>query len=316
MENEVEKPQYVELAPGTIASDYALKSLNKALGEAQNEFAPAVKNEFNAFSNYAYTPLSAIISAVRPSLAKYHLTVSQFPIVDLESKTLTIYTRLVHWDTGEWMQNSLEVPAELALGKDGTPKFNQQTIGGSQTYAQKYAYKAIVGIPDGEEMIDSSEEKGDLPSRSKGKPKQSTQDFVAQKSSQGWNDRQKVQSAKQAAPANQEVPKGIFQLLPPDQVKCVLINVAERESKSGKPIVAVKFNGDIPLNQEELTNGASTFDTGLFDALKAGLNKEVHLRYRLDKEQRFANIVDVFSVDGTDYVNGEPVIEDVSTEGK
>ncbi len=158
---------FVELAPGTIASDFTLKNLNKALGEAQNEFEDAVKSATNTYGGWKYTPLAAIIAAVRPALTKYHLTVSQFPVVDLESKTLTLHTRLVHWDSGEWMQNALDIPGELALGKDGAPKFNQQTIGGSQTYAQKYAYKAIVGIPDGEEMIDSTDEKGDLPARVK-----------------------------------------------------------------------------------------------------------------------------------------------------
>ena len=158
---------FVELAPGTIASDFALKNLNKALGEAQNKFEDAVKNAKNTYGGWMYTPLKAIVDAVRPALTKHHLTVSQFPVVDLESKTLTLHTRLVHWDSGEWMQNALDIPGELALGKEGAPKFNQQTIGGSQTYAQKYAYKAIVGIPDGEEMIDSTDEKGDLPARAK-----------------------------------------------------------------------------------------------------------------------------------------------------
>lgn len=152
--------QFVELAPGTIASDYALKHLSKALGEAQNEFTDAVKSETNTYGGYKYTPLIAIIGAVRPSLTKSHLTVSQFSVTDLGAKTLTLFTRLVHWDSGEWIQNALELPADLALGKDGAPKFNQQTIGGAQTYAQKYAYKAICGIPDGEEMIDSTEDKG------------------------------------------------------------------------------------------------------------------------------------------------------------
>lgn len=158
---------FVELAPGTIASDFALKNLNKALGEAQNEFEDAVKSAVNTYGGWKYTPLKAIVDAVREALTKHHLTVSQFPVVDLESKTITLHTRLVHWDSGEWLQNALDLPGELALGKDGAPKFNQQTIGGSITYGMKYAYKAIVGIPDGEEMIDSTDEKGDLPARAK-----------------------------------------------------------------------------------------------------------------------------------------------------
>lgn len=167
MEDVAAVPAYVTLAEGTIASDYALKNLNKSLGEAQAEFTPASKGEESKWGGYKYTSLENIIKAVRPALTKHHLTVSQFPVVDLELKTVRLVTRLVHWDSGEWMQNSLDIPAELALGKDGAAKFNQQTIGGSSTYAQKYAYKTILGIPDSEEMIDSSEEKGDLPARSK-----------------------------------------------------------------------------------------------------------------------------------------------------
>jgi len=188
-----EMPGWVMLAEGTIASDFALKNLNKALGEAQIEFLPAVKDAENRYANYQYTPLESIVAAVRPSLVKHHLTVSQFPVTDLERRTIAVYTRIVHWDSGEWMQNMLEVPGELALGRDGAAKFNQQTIGGSQTYAQKYAYKAIVGIPDAEETIDSSEEKGDLPARAKTQsktqrttPRQADTDYdVAAESSPG-----------------------------------------------------------------------------------------------------------------------------------
>ena len=157
---------FVELAPGTIASDYALKNLSKSLGEAQNEFSPSVKSVENEYAHYDYVPLEAIVAAVRPSLCKYHLTVSQFSVTDLESKTIAVYTRLVHWDSGEWMQNMMELPAEMALGKEGALKFNQQTIGGSQTYGQKYPYKAIVGIPDSEGDPDSKDESGDLKARS------------------------------------------------------------------------------------------------------------------------------------------------------
>ena len=200
------REQFVTLAEGTIASDFVLKNLNKALGEAQNEFEDAVKSAVNTYGGWKYTPLKAIISAVRPALTKYHLTVSQFPVSDLETKTITLHTRLVHWDSGEWMQNALDLPGELALGKEGAPKFNQQTIGGSLTYAMKYAYKPIVGIPDGEEMIDSTDEKGDLPARAKaqrGRSTQSIDDRVAQSSTQQWNDRQKAASQQEAVPQAQ-----------------------------------------------------------------------------------------------------------------
>jgi hypothetical protein len=163
---------FVQLAEGVIASDYALKNLNKALGEAQNEFGPAVKDETKTSGGYNYTPLSNIIGAVRPSIVKHHLTISQFPVSDLERKTMTVVTRLSHWDSGEWVQNSFELPGELAIGSGGALKFNQQTLGGAVTYGQKYAYKAIVGIADSEETVDSQkDETGSVPARARAQAK-------------------------------------------------------------------------------------------------------------------------------------------------
>lgn len=148
----------VILGEGTIASDYALKNLNAALGKAQIKFTPAVKDLKNAYGGYKYVPLENIINSSRPALAENHLTVMQFPASDLERKTVTLITRIAHWDSGEWIQNSLEVPAELALGKDGALKFNQQTIGGGVTYARKIAYKPILGVADSDDDIDAGQE--------------------------------------------------------------------------------------------------------------------------------------------------------------
>jgi hypothetical protein len=148
----------VIIGEGTIASDYALKNLNAALGKAQMKFTPAVKDLENRYGGYKYVPLENIISSTRPALAENHLTVMQFPAADLERKVVTLITRVAHWDSGEWIQNSLEVPAELALGKDGALKFNQQTIGGGVTYARKISYKPILGVSDSDDDIDAAPE--------------------------------------------------------------------------------------------------------------------------------------------------------------
>ena len=181
MEDEIKSTEFVILSEATTASDYALKNLNKALGEAQIEFGESVKDVKNTYGGWKYTPLTNIIAAIRPSLTKHHLTVMQAPEADLERKTVRMITRLSHWDSGEWLQNMLELPAELALGKDGSAKFNQQTIGGTITYAQKYALKPIAGIADDEETIDSSEDKGDLPARPAKQPAEKWQAQTANK---------------------------------------------------------------------------------------------------------------------------------------
>ena len=316
-ENEIEeavKPEtdFVVLAPGTIASDFALKHLNKSLGEAQNEFLPAVKAEENKYVGYKYVPLEAIIAAVRPSLTKYHLTVSQFPVTNLEEKTVAVYTRLVHWDSGEWFQNELNLPAELALGKEGAPKFNQQTIGGSQTYAQKYAYKAICGVPDSEEMIDSTEEKGDLQARK-------LRTTPAQAMARPITTQQSAQQAEQrttAAPAAQPQ-VGQLKFIPPNGLTAVIKGVKEIKGLPAKPA-----DGDIPavtgvrarlivtlLGQHNGVSEASCFDTKLWPAIKESVGLECHFQIaeKDSNGKHYLNIEDLIYVAGEEYVNGQPV---------
>ena len=314
---------FVLLAPGTIASDFALQRLSKALGEAQNEFDDAVKSAVNTYGGWKYTPLKAIVDAVRPSITKYHLTILQFPVSNLEEKSITIYTRLSHWDSGEWMQNALEVPGELALGKDGAPKFNQQTIGGSQTYAQKYAYKAIAGIPDGEEMIDSTDEKGDLPSRKKSQAdvRASAQQRAEQMRQQPTGASAPAQGApppppRAAAPPAAAQPQGaVLKFIPPNGLTAVIKGVKEIKGLAAKPA-----DGDIPavtgvrarlivtlLGQHNGVSEASCFDTKLWDALKGSVGLECHFQIaeKDSNGKHYLNIEDVIYVAGEELVEGK-----------
>src|SRR5665213_866890 len=315
---------FVLLAPGTIASDYALQSLNKSLGEAQNEFTPAGKDAKNDYVGYKYVPLEALIAAVRPSLTKYHLTVSQFPVTDLEMKTISLYTRLVHWDSGEWIQNELIVPAELALGKEGAPKFNQQTIGGSQTYAQKYAYKAILGIPDSEEMIDSTDEKGDLQSRKRTTPAQASAISHQENAPRATTTQQSAQQAHQRAASPQQAAQpqaAQLKFIPPNGLTAVIKGVKEIEALPAKPA-----DGDIPamkairgrlivtfLGQHNGVSEASCFDTKFWPAIKESVGLECHFQIA-EKDangKHYLNIEDVIYVAGEEYVNGQPVQQGV-----
>jgi ERF superfamily len=308
---------FIILAPGTIASDYSLQNLNKALGEAQNEFLPAVKAEENKYVGYKYVPLEAIIAAVRPSLTKHHLTVSQFPVTDLETKTIALYTRLVHWDTGEWMQNTLELPAELALGKDGAPKFNQQTIGGSQTYAQKYAYKAILGVPDSEEMIDSSEEKGDLSAR-KTQARSGAISHVAERPTSTAQSTQQANQRASTSPAAAQPHAGALKFIPPNGLTAVIktvkeiIGVPAKEATENTPAMkAVRARMIVTfVGQHNGVSEASCFDTKLWPALKESIGLECHFQIAEKDlgERHYINIEDLIYVDGEEYKDGKPVV--------
>jgi hypothetical protein len=223
----------------------------------------------------------------------------------LEEKIITLHTRIVHWDSGEWMQNALELPGELALGKDGAPKFNQQTIGGSQTYAQKYAYKAIAGIPDGEEMIDSTDEKGSLDSRRKGSTvKQEAQQRTAAKPITTQQSSQQAQQRAATSPEAAQPQAGQLKFIPPNGLTAVIKgakDVPEQEVNGRKvrPYLLVTFTG-----QHNGCNFASCFDTKYWELLHDSIGLECHFQIKeADKnDTHFINIVNVLYVDGVEVL--------------
>jgi ERF superfamily len=305
---------YVTLGDGIIASDWVLKNLNKALGTAQDTFTAAVKDLINSYGGYKYVPLENIIASSRPSLSKNHLTVMQFPFADLERKTITLTTRMVHWDSGEWVQSVLELPAELALGKDGALKFNQQTIGGGVTYARKIAYKPIVGVSDSDDDIDSTETQPSMDARPKKTTPAQALKTAPQQPAQPQSQPAPQQTQQQATPPQEQ---GIFKPMPGDLLTCVILATQEKKTagEKGKPYMSATFNGRL-----HGFNFATAWDTGLFDALKAGVNKECQLQLKPFKESdKFINIIDVLFVDGQEYVGGKPLAEaeiEPPTEGE
>lgn len=156
----------VTLAEGIVASDSILKNLSAALAQAQGEYEEARKAAENKFEGFKYVDLEGLLKAVRPSLTKHKIAVLQFHSTDLMEKSVSVYTRLIHWESGEWIQHFITLPAEGVAGKDGPPKFNQKTIGAAVTYGRKYSLKTIVGIADSsDEDVDKEPGNADLSRR-------------------------------------------------------------------------------------------------------------------------------------------------------
>lgn len=261
--------------------------LMAALAKAQGEFPPIVKGTVNYYGK-KYAELDAIVDAIRPALSKNGIAFYHALESDLERRTASVTTYL---QLGEqWIANFAEASAvSFSWDKDSRERierFDTQTISIVWTYFKRTTLQGVTGVAAEEDEDAQSLVGNNKPTPSK---------YQAQ-----------VQQIKPVQQPQTEAYKGKFLLEKNGLVTCVLLNVSERTSRTGKPIVAVKFNGDIPFSTGEFTNGASTFDTGLFDALKAGLNKEVEFSYRPDKEEKYINITDVFSVDGVEYVNGKP----------
>jgi len=114
-----------------------VKFQNKVVSPKKSSDNPAFKREGKALK---YADLDEIIKAITPALSDNGLSQIQFTSSDIESKTVTITTMLIH-SSGQYM-----VSDPLILPAENFSKFNAQTIGSSITYGRRYSLSAMLGI--------------------------------------------------------------------------------------------------------------------------------------------------------------------------
>lgn len=116
----------------------SIKNLAAALTQAQAEM-PAVKmNSVNPFLKNRFADLGAVIEATRPHLAKYGLSISQFPSND--SGNIALRTIIMH-SSGEWLEDVISLPLGEEKGKSSA-----QVAGSVITYLRRYSWSAICGV--------------------------------------------------------------------------------------------------------------------------------------------------------------------------
>ncbi len=125
----------VKLAPALVAAQGELKAIK-----------PDAKNpEFHS----AYVSLDAIISTVRPVLARHDLAIIQgatAPHTDVDNElcNFTVETMLLH-SSGEWIMNSAIMPVVGRTKKGGEiGEVNAQQAGGALTFGRRYALAALL----------------------------------------------------------------------------------------------------------------------------------------------------------------------------
>lgn len=129
-----------------------MKKLLSALFEAQKEIKPALKSTDNPFFKSKYADLNEVHHAVKASLEKNGLLVSQ--ITELgEGNMPILVTRLFHVESGE----SIESKYPVVYSKP-----DPQGIGSGLTYARRYQLATICGVvtedDDGEKAMDRTTE--------------------------------------------------------------------------------------------------------------------------------------------------------------
>ena len=123
----------------------SITELAKALNKFQAECSGAKKDADNPFFGSKYANLEAVINCAKSALDNNGLAVSQFPIMD--QGYCGVETILMH-SSGEWISNTLLLACK---------KQDPQAMGSAITYARRYAYQSVLGIPseddDGEKSM-------------------------------------------------------------------------------------------------------------------------------------------------------------------
>lgn len=111
-------------------------NLAEALAKAQGEMANGVKGK--AGYGYKYMELGSLIDIARPALTKNKIAVYQsHELISKAKPSVVTHTILMH-SSGEWIQNSLELP--ITIMKQLTPA---QMVGVVATYGRRYALQAV-----------------------------------------------------------------------------------------------------------------------------------------------------------------------------
>lgn len=108
--------------------------LDEALAKAQGEIEAASKDRNNPAFKSRYADITSVWEAARPALAKYGISVTQWPIHADDSR-LHIVTRVAY--KGEWIRAHFSIPVT---------KQDAQGYGSATTYAKRYALAAALGV--------------------------------------------------------------------------------------------------------------------------------------------------------------------------
>ena len=116
----------------------SITHLASALAKAQAEMPVAVFDATNPFLKSKYASLGAVIHASRPILAKYKLSLIQFPISDANG--IGVESILTH-ESGEFIAERISIPLTEEKGKTKV-----QCAGSTLTYLRRYSWASILGM--------------------------------------------------------------------------------------------------------------------------------------------------------------------------
>ena len=116
----------------------SITKLAGALSKAQAEMPVVKMNAKNPFLKSKYADLGSVIETSRLTLAKYGLSVSQFP--SSVGEQIGVTTILMH-ESGEYLEESIFIPTEDKKGLSIA-----QSAGLVISYLRRYGWASVLGL--------------------------------------------------------------------------------------------------------------------------------------------------------------------------
>lgn len=132
-----------------ITTSPSIIALSAALLKFQSEATGVSKDGENKHFKNKYATLENVIDTARPILQAAGLVFIQ-GLGAVNDNTVEVTTRLIHAESGEWMESTLQMP----LGKR-----DPQGTGSACTYGLRYSLMAMLGMPPSDDDAEGSHER-------------------------------------------------------------------------------------------------------------------------------------------------------------
>jgi hypothetical protein len=115
-----------------------ITNLASAMLKVQKQLRPALKDNYNNFTQSRYATLNSVMEACGQALIDNGIWVTQYPVpVDGGGSNLGLVTKLVHVESGEWQESKIVMPLAKA---------DSQAYGSALTYARRYGLSSMIGL--------------------------------------------------------------------------------------------------------------------------------------------------------------------------
>ena len=115
-----------------------ITNLAAAMLKVQKQLRPALKDNYNNFTQSRYATLNSVMEACSEALINAGIWVTQYPVpVEGDGSNLGLVTKLVHAESGEWQESLIVMPLAKA---------DPQAYGSALTYARRYGLSSMIGL--------------------------------------------------------------------------------------------------------------------------------------------------------------------------